>query len=167
MSTHNIEFDQIDHKIAEILMNDASLTSTQIGDVVGLSPSAANERVRKLKNEGVVKKIIALVDSDFMNMGLGAFIFVLVEGKKNNANFLINACAHKNIIEIHHMTGEYSYILKVRCKNTKALEMLITDFLKGQVGVIKTMTQIILSSQKENNLVGEMNEKQYPFYNKR
>jgi Lrp/AsnC family transcriptional regulator, leucine-responsive regulatory protein len=153
MSTQNIELDQIDNKIAEILMEDASLTSAQIGEMIGLSPSAANERVRKLKNEGAVKKIVALVDSDFMKMGLGAFIYVLVEGKENNANFLINASAHKNIIEIHHMTGEYSYILKVRCEDTKGLEMLITDFLKGQVGVTKTMTQIILSSYKEKSLV--------------
>ena len=153
MSTENIEFDPIDHKIAEILMEDASLTSSQLGELIGLSPSAANERVRKLKNEGAIKKTVALVDSDFMNMRLGAFIFVLVEGKENNANFLKNAYAHKNIIEIHHMTGEYSYILKIRCESTKALEILITDFLKGQVGVTKTMTQIILSSYKEKSLI--------------
>ncbi|MES2215550.1 MAG: Lrp/AsnC family transcriptional regulator [Pseudomonadota bacterium] len=153
MSIQDTGFDQIDRNIAEILMNDASLTSAQIGELVGLSSSATNERIRRLKNEGSIKKIVALVDSSFMDMALGAFILCSLEGKENNINFLASAHAHKNILEIHHVTGEYSYILKIRCADTKALEMLITDFLKTQIGVTKTMTQIILSSHKEQSLV--------------
>lgn len=134
-------------------MSDASLTSTQLGELVGLSASATNERVRKLKNDGVLKKIVALVESHFMKMSLGAFIFVLVDGKENNAHFLKKILPHENILECHHVTGEYSYVLKVRCENNKALESLITDFLKEQAGVTKTMTQIILSSNKERSLI--------------
>lgn len=153
MSIRLFDSDEIDSKIVKALMLDASLTSTQLGELVGLSASATNERVRKLKNDGVLKRIVALVESHFMKMSLGAFIFVLVDGKENNAHFLKKILAHENILECHHMTGEYSYILKVRCENTKALESLITDLLKGQAGVTKTMTQIILSSHKEKSLV--------------
>jgi len=153
MSTQIIDNERIDRKIAELLMGDAGITSNKIGELVGLSTSAANERLRKLKNEGAIKRIVAMVDCNFMNMNLGAFIFVLVEGKTNNTNFLEKAVAHENILECHHLTGEYSYLLKVRCADTKALEFLISDFLKAQKGVAKTMTQIILSSHKENSLV--------------
>jgi len=153
MSTKYFENDEVSHQITNILMKDATLTSSALGELVGLSPSAANERIRKLKNDGVIKRIVAFVDSGFMNMELGAFIFVLLEGKDHNAAFLEQVTAHPNVLECHHMTGEYSYILKVRIANTKALESFITDFLKTQTAVVKTATQIILSSPKDNSVV--------------
>ena len=58
MSTQNNEYDKIDHMIAECVMQDASLTSAELGKKVGLSASAANERLRRLKQNGDVKKIL-------------------------------------------------------------------------------------------------------------
>lgn len=153
MSIHNPAFDELDHQLACELMRDATLTSTALGNLVGLSSSAANERVRKLKSEGVIKKIVALVDSRFMDMSLGAFIFVTVDGKENNASFLAQVPSHQNVLECHHVTGDYSYILKVRVADTRALEGFISNYLKSQPGVNKTMTQIILSSSKDNSVI--------------
>ncbi|MCX7123729.1 MAG: Lrp/AsnC family transcriptional regulator [Gammaproteobacteria bacterium] len=150
---NNFDYDELDHKIVEALMTDASQTSANIGELIGLSASATNERIRRLKNAGVIHKTVALVDSRFMEMELGAFIFVLVEKKEDNAAFLKQAIAHKNVLECHHLTGEYSYALKVRVANTRALESFISDLLKSQTGVTKTMTQIILSSHKEMSIV--------------
>ena len=49
MSIQNSEHDQLDRMIGECIMQDAALTSTQLGEKVGLSSSAANERLRRLK----------------------------------------------------------------------------------------------------------------------
>lgn len=153
MSIFNSDFDEIDRKIAVELSKDASLTNVALGERVGLSSSAANERVRKLKQAQKIKKIVALVDSEFMDMGLGCFISVLVEGKENNIVFLEAIQSQGNILECHHITGDYSYLLKVRVANTKGLEILVSDFIKAQPGVTKTMTQVILSSAKEDSVV--------------
>ena len=153
MSIQNFEYDQIDRKIARILSEDASLTNAEIGNLVGLSASATNERIRKLKSNGKIKKVVAFVDSDFMDMEMCAFIFVLVDGTENCRSFLESILDHENICECHHMTGEYSYLLKVRVKNTKGLEDFISNFLKTKAGIVKTMTQIVLSSVKENSVV--------------
>lgn len=153
MSISKPDYDELDYQLACELMRDATLTSVALGDLVGLSSSAANERVRKLKSDGVVKKIVAHVDSRFMGMSLGAFIFVTVEGRENNASFLGQVFSHQNVLECHHVTGDYSYILKVRVADTKTLEDFISTFLKGHPGVIRTMTQIILSSSKDESVV--------------
>lgn len=153
MSIQNNEFDEIDHMIAECIMQDASLTSAQLGEKVGLSSSAANERLRRLKQNSYVKKITALVSAEFMGMGLCAFIFVTLDKPEHHEHFLQAMGSNKSILECHHVTGEHSYLLKVRCLNTKALENLITDFLKGQCKVAKTLTQIVLSSHKDESLI--------------
>jgi Lrp/AsnC family leucine-responsive transcriptional regulator len=153
MSTHNSEYDDIDRMIARNLMKNADITSQQLGLAVGLSASAANERLRHLKHSGAIKKVVAMVDSGLMDMSLAALIFVNLEGKQNHKKFLNAVIEHDAILECHHVTGEYSYLLKIRCKNTKMLESLITDFLKKDCGVSSTFTQIILSSPKEESLV--------------
>ncbi len=153
MSIQNSEHDDLDRMIAECVMQDAALTSTQLGEKVGLSSSAANERLRRLKQNGYVKKITALVSAEFMDMALCAFIFVTVDKAEHRKDFLEAVGSNKSILECHHVTGEHSYLLKVRCCSTKSLEHLITDFLKGQCNVSKTMTQIVLSSHKDESLI--------------
>lgn len=153
MSIQNNEYDHLDRMIAESIMQDATLTSSQLGEKVGLSSSAANERLRRLKQNGHVKKITALVSAEFMDMGLCAFIFVTLEKAEYHECFLRAIGGNKSVLECHHVTGEHSYLLKVRCSHTKALESLITDFLKGQCNVSKTLTQIVLSSHKDESLI--------------
>jgi Lrp/AsnC family transcriptional regulator, leucine-responsive regulatory protein len=153
MSIQNNDSDALDRKIAECMMQDATLTSQQLGAKVGLSPSAANERLRRLKQNGALKKMTALISAEFMDMGLCAFVFAVLDGKKHHEYFLKAIRSNASILECHHVTGEYSYILKVRCSTTKSLEQLITDFLKGKCNVTKTMTQIVLMSHKDESLI--------------
>ncbi|MBP9693430.1 MAG: Lrp/AsnC family transcriptional regulator [Alphaproteobacteria bacterium] len=153
MSIKNNEFYGTDRIIVECIMHDATLTSTQLGEKVGLSASAANERLRRLKQSGVIRKMTALVSADFMDMNLCAFIFTTLDQPRHRKHFLSEISKHESILECHHVTGEYDFVLKVRCQDTKTLEALITDFLKGQCHVLKSMTQIVLSSHKDESLI--------------
>ncbi len=56
-------------------------------------------------------------------------------------------------MECHHITGEFSYLLKIRVKNTKELESFITDSLKSKLGIIRSLTQIVLSSAKDGDTI--------------
>jgi Lrp/AsnC family leucine-responsive transcriptional regulator len=58
-------------------------------------------------------------------------------------------------MECHHITGEYSYLLKVRVKDTQQLESFITESLKTQLGIARTLTQIVLSSPKDGDTIVE------------
>ncbi|MBL3285174.1 Lrp/AsnC family transcriptional regulator [Rickettsiales endosymbiont of Paramecium tredecaurelia] len=153
MSMQNNEYDHLDRMIARCIMQDATLTSTQLGEKIRLSSSAANERLRRLKQHGHIKKITALVSAKFMDMALCAFIFVTLDKAEHHHCFLHAIAGNTSVLECHHVTGECSYILKVRCANTKALECLITDFLKRECNVAKTLTQIVLSSHKDESLI--------------
>jgi Lrp/AsnC family leucine-responsive transcriptional regulator len=153
MSNKYTEYDAIDRKVVEIMNRDAQTTNFSLAKLVGLSTSAVNERLRKLKNAGIIKKIVAIADSEFMQMSLCAYIAVTIDKPEYNQGFLASIEYHPNVLECHHITGDHSYLLKVRVENTKALETFITDFLKTQKGVYKTFTQIVLSSAKEESVI--------------
>jgi Lrp/AsnC family leucine-responsive transcriptional regulator len=153
MSMNNSDYNDLDRKIADILANDATLTNNMISELVDLSASAVHERIRKLKNGQKIKKIVAFLDSNFMEMQLASFISVIVDGKDNNKNFIESVKNHKNVLECHHMTGDFSYLLKVRVKDTQQLENFISDFLKELPGVTKTVTEVVLSSPKDESII--------------
>lgn len=90
------------------------------------------------------------VDPDALDLGLLAFMFVEIDRTEHNTAFIEAATAMDEVIELHHVTGEWSYLLKVRAKDTRGLETLITDRIKSLPGVVRSRTHIALSSAKEN-----------------
>ncbi len=155
MTIYYPEFDDVDRRIIAILAQDASVTNSVLGEMVGLSSSATNERVRKLKKFGIIKRITAFVDAEFMNMGLCAYISLVIDGLSNKGGVIDEICEHPCVLECHHMAGEYSHMLKVRVESTKGLERFITVFLREKLHVKKTLTQIVLSSNKEESVFVE------------
>lgn len=141
--------DDNDRKIVGLLQVEGRATIAEVAAVAGLSPSAANDRVRRLVDRGVITGWSARVDPDAVGLGLLAFLFVLVDRTEQNAAFLDAAVALPEVLELHHVTGEWSYLLKVRAADTKALEALITDRIKALPGVVRSLTVIALSSAKE------------------
>lgn len=153
MSIEQPEIDYLDKKIIEILQENALLTNVGIGEMINLSPSAVNERIRKLKDKNIIKRIAAIINAKYIKKELCAFVYVLIDKPDQSNEFLKNVVKNSNILECHHVTGEYSYLLKVRVENTKELEIFISTFLKTQKGLSKTLTQIVLSSAKDGTTI--------------
>jgi Lrp/AsnC family transcriptional regulator, leucine-responsive regulatory protein len=150
-----MEIDSVDKKIIELLQKDATLTSNEIAKEVTLSSSAVHERIRKLHAHNIIKKIAAFVQAKALGKSLCAFIYVLIDTPLHSKHFLKEIAKQENIMECHHITGEYSYLIKVRVKDTHELEQFITEFLKSQPGVTRTLTQVVLSSPKDGDTIIE------------
>lgn len=143
--------DDIDRKIIETAQSDGRVTSAALAAATGLSVSAAAERLRRLQERGVIAGWAARIDPEAVGLGLLAFLFVLVDRTEHNAPFLAAAAALPEVQELHHVTGEWSYLLKVRVASPRALEWLISDRIKAIPGVARSMTFIALSSTKETS----------------
>ena len=143
--------DEIDRKIIDVVQQDGRVTSAALAGATGLSVSAANDRLRRLQERGVITGWTARVDPEAVGLGMLAFVFVLVERTEHNAPFLAAATALPEVQELHHVTGEWSYMLKVRVPSPRALEWLISDRIKAIPGVARSLTVIALSSSKETS----------------
>lgn len=152
-SSKNFEIDAIDRKIIGILQRDASLSHAVIGEQVGLSASTVNERIRKLRTHHVIKKIVALVDPEQIGAEIFAYIMISVVGPEHEMSFGKSMIGIDEVLECHHVTGEYSYLIKVRAKNMASLEFLLVNRIKTLPGVNRSFTQIVLSSFKEETAI--------------
>lgn len=145
-----MSLDEIDSKIIRHLMQQGRTTWSELASLLGLSAPAAADRVRRLEERGVIQGYAAQIDPTAAGCELLAFIAVSLEQSQQRAVFLQTVERLPEIQECHHVTGADDYWLKVRCRNTQALEQLISQELKSIDG-LKTRTTIALSTVKETS----------------
>ncbi len=139
--------DLIDSKILNIIQNDARISNAEIARQVGLAPSAVLERVRKLEERGVILGYATEINAAEVGYGLTAFIAVRTnECCRETDKFLSEI---PEVLEVHDVAGEDSYLLKVRVKDTEALSNLLRDKLKNVPNVASTKTTVVLQTIKE------------------
>lgn len=140
--------DQIDLKILYILQNNGRTRLADIADEVALSAPAVMERVKKLEASGVIKGYQALVDGKKVGKDITAFIGVSIGNQRDIDHFATEMLRYQDVLECHHVTGDESFILKVKSANTGSLEKLLGQ-IRSVEGVTRTVTKIVLSTAKE------------------
>lgn len=130
------------------LQADAKISLKAVGEQVGLSASAVMERVRKLENAGIITGYHACVDARAMGLDIAAFIGVSVRDPGRLSDIEDWVEAMPQIMECHHVTGGHTLLLKVKVKNTNALQRLISR-VRSLEGVEGTHTMVVLSSHTE------------------
>jgi Lrp/AsnC family leucine-responsive transcriptional regulator len=145
--------DDIDRIIIDKLQGDGALTYAEIGAAAGLSPSAVNDRLKRLRSEGVIRRMTAEIDPAALGLTLLAFVLVAVSEPQGEGRFRDAMKAAPEVLECHHLTGEFSYLLKLRLRDTAHLEHFLMDRLKPLAGGVRTHTLIALSSVKETHIV--------------
>jgi Lrp/AsnC family leucine-responsive transcriptional regulator len=144
-----LHLDDIDRKLLEILQEDDRLPLVDMSKRVGLAPSTINQRIKRLVGDGVITGFHARLDPDKVDLGLLAFMMVSWSDPKVEAEFLKRVRASDSVLECHHVTGVWNYLLKVRVRSTKELESFLSKTIKAVRGVERTETIIILSTAKE------------------
>lgn len=139
--------DEIDKQILNILQEDARIANAEIARQIGLAPSAVLERIRKLEDRGVIKGFETKLDAAALDYGLTAFIAVRTNECCYETDKFLTAIPE--VLEVHDVAGEDSYLLKVRVKNTEHLSRLMRERLKNVPNVASTKTTIVLQTIKE------------------
>lgn len=144
-----IKLDSIDEEAIRILFKSGRSTWAELGEHLKLSPPAAADRVRRLEERGVIKGYAAVLNPEAIGKKLTAFIAVTLADHSLRRRFLDVIGELTQVEECHHIAGEHDFLLKVRCRDTRELDGLLTEELKVRAGAGRTQTTIVLSTQKE------------------
>lgn len=146
---HNgAELDGVDRQILALLQQNCKLPLAKIGEKVGLSAPSVIERIKRLEDRGVIRGYTAVLDAHKLGKDITAFIGVLIKHPKLTEAFEQVVEGLEDVLECHHITGEYTLLLKVKTANTSSLEALISR-LRSIEGVERTETMIVLSTHIE------------------
>lgn len=142
-----VRLDEVDRKILSLLQQDASLSLDQIADRVGASKTPVWNRIRKLREAGVIRRQVAILDPEAL--GLEACFFVLVRTSEHDrdwaARFLRALRERPEVVEAHRLAGDIDYILKVQVKNARAYDR----FYQSLIGEVKIHNVTALLSMEE------------------
>ncbi|MHA6296945.1 Lrp/AsnC family transcriptional regulator [Devosia sp. CAU 1758] len=118
--------DERDRKILSLLQADADMPVNDIADVVALSASACSRRIARLREEGYIARTAAELDRQ--RMGLPTTVFVIVRTGSHAADWLekFHAAvgAVPEIVEVHRLTGNFDYILKIVLPNVEHYDLV-------------------------------------------
>ena len=142
--------DEVDYSVMRLLVAQGRMTWAELAQRIKLSAPAAAERVRRLEERGLITGFGAILNRAALGAGLTAFIGVDLAGAAHRPAFLEIVSATPAVLECHHVTGEYDYLLKVACADPRDLDRLINEVLKQGPAVARTRTLVVLSSPKES-----------------
>ncbi|MFN3525912.1 MAG: Lrp/AsnC family transcriptional regulator [Paracoccus sp. (in: a-proteobacteria)] len=143
----SVRLDEVDRKILSLLQADASLSLDQIADRVGASKTPVWNRIRKLREAGVIRRQVAILDPEAL--GLEACFFVLIRTSEHDkdwaARFLRALRERPEVVEAHRLAGDIDYILKVQVRNARAYDR----FYQSLIGEVKIHNVTALLSMEE------------------
>jgi Lrp/AsnC family transcriptional regulator, leucine-responsive regulatory protein len=147
---HEAALDDTDLRILTMLQEDCRTALARIGEHVGLSAPSVLERIKKLEAAGVITGYHAALDARRLGLDVTAFIGVITSHPDLIGSLERQLVALDGVLECHHVTGEYTLLLKVKTANTSSLEKLITQ-VRSLDGVTRTETTVVLSTHAEGS----------------
>lgn len=136
-----------DRRIVDLLRRDGRLSFTDLGKELGLSTSAAHQRVRRLEERGVITGYMARIDAGKVGLPITAFISVTPVDPAAPDDVPDRLHELTEIEACYSVAGDESYILKVRVASPGALEDLIARI--RAVAAVATRTTVVLSTPWE------------------
>ena len=143
--------DDKDRKILWQLVGDGRKSVVEISDELDLPRATVQERIRKLKEKGVIKKFTVLLDYAKIGKEVTAFILVSFSGESNlSQRSLANEIAKiPEVYEVSLISGEWDIILKVRAGSVGEIGTLVIDKLRMMRGIQKTQTCVSFQTIKD------------------
>ncbi len=145
--------DLIDKAIIAVLQRDSSTPVSEIAESVGLSQTPCWRRIKKLEDEGVVAKRVALIDRAALDLRLTAFITVKTAQHtdvwlKSFANTIDRI---PQIVEVHRMSGDVDYLLKVVAPDMAEFDRIYKKLISSTdfVDVTSTFSMEVLKQTTE------------------
>jgi DNA-binding Lrp family transcriptional regulator len=146
--------DRIDREMVAILSEDSRITNQELARRVGLAPSTSLERVRRLRESGVILGVHAEVDPEALGVGVEALVAVrmrqhtreLVEG------FQAYAAALPEVVHIFHLTGAEDFLIHVACRDVHHLRQFSLDAFTTREEVAQIHTSLIYEQIRQHRL---------------
>ena len=147
--------DDLDKALLREVQADGRISNVELARRVNLSPPAVHARVRRLEEQGYIRQYVALLDREKAGYDMLCFISISLQlhqtEEVNRVRKLVQEMPE--VLECHHVTGEYDYLLKVVIRNRQDLERFVMKRLTPIPGLARIHTSLVLSEVKSSTIL--------------
>lgn len=155
MSAGEYKLDDADRRILRVLQQDGRITNQDLAAACNMSASSCFERVRRLRERGVITGYTALIDPKFAERELLIFIEVLLDRTTSDIfdQFAERIRRSPEVLECHMVAGGFDYLVKVRMRDMAAYRVFLADTLIVMPGVRETRTYAVMEEVKDTSVL--------------
>ncbi|WOH57715.1 Lrp/AsnC family transcriptional regulator [Bradyrhizobium sp. BWC-3-1] len=145
-----MQYDRIDARILEILQKNNRLTSEAIGELAGLSPTACQRRLKRLRSEGIIEADISIISPKAVGRPIQALVFVNLE--RENSEIIdrfkkaIKECSQ--VVSGFFVTGEADFVLYVTARTMEEYEQFTRRFFYDNADIKGFKTMVVVDRVK-------------------
>lgn len=146
----NQQLDDKDRQLLKLLQENSRISSTELARQVNLSPPGLQKRLKKLEDKGFIAGYVTLVNREAIGLDLLCFAQVTLAHHQPDCvgGFCDRVKALPEVLECHHLTGEFDYLLKVIVSDHRHLEQFLSEQITQIPGVDRIRTNIVLNEIK-------------------
>jgi len=147
--------DLIDKKLLFLLQSDCKKTTAALSLQLNLSVTAVYERIKKLEREGIIDKYVVLLNPSKVEKGFVVFchIKLIQHTKEFITKFESDVIQLKEVLECHHVSGDYDYILKILVKDMEAYREFMVTKLTTLNHIGSTHSTFMISEVKNTTVI--------------
>ena len=137
-------------QILALLQKDGRITNADLAKAVSLSPPSVLQRVRALEKAGLIRGYHALLDADRLGLRITAMVGITLALHQDMAieRFRRAVMDVPEILECHHVSGDYDFLLKVVVRDMRTYEAFVREKLSRIKGVGQIRTSFVLGTTK-------------------
>ena len=147
--------DLLDKKLLQLLQTDSKKTTKELSLKLNLSVTAVYERIKKLEREGIIDKYVVLVNRSKVDKGFVVFchLKLIQHTREFLTKFESEVVKLTEILECHHVSGDYDYILKIAVKDMEAYREFLVNKLTTLEHIGSTHSTFMISEVKNTTLI--------------
>jgi Lrp/AsnC family leucine-responsive transcriptional regulator len=144
--------DSVDIEILKLLQKDASQTSKEISYKLNKSIATIHERVRRLKEQGYIQRIAAILDKKKINKSLIAFSHVLLNNHTADTllKFEQEVAKFPEVMECFQMTGTFDFLLRIATSDMDEYHHFYRNKLAALPNITTVQSFFVLSETKSD-----------------
>lgn len=143
--------DRIDHKIIELLQDDARLTNRELAQRVGLAPSTTLARVQRLIESGVLTGFSARVNPEALGLALQVIVLVQLEshGRDRSRAFIEQILSRPEVVQVFYVGGAQDLVVHVMARDTDDLRRVVLEGIASHSLVRHLETNIVFEHRRQ------------------
>lgn len=151
-----MELDAIDRHLLNLLQENALLTVRELAERVHLSITPVHDRIKKLENQKIIEKYVALVDRKRIGRGMMVYCFVTLDKQRQESFQEFNEAIRQlpEVLECNVVSGNFDYLLKVIVADMEGYNTFYQSRLSVLSSVSHMSSSFVMEEVKSTTLIG-------------
>ncbi|MFC1234187.1 Lrp/AsnC family transcriptional regulator [Vibrio sp. F74] len=132
-----MELDKTDRKLLSMLQVDSTLSLNALAEAVNLTTTPCWKRLKKLEDNGVISKRVALLNPEKLGLLFTAFVLIKTSNHSHEwySHFVETVTPFPEVMEFYRMAGEYDYMMKVQVEDMKCFDLFYKRMVNSVEGI--------------------------------